>query len=97
MAEEKTKKESKVRRPTALKRDLQNEKRRLANRAFKAEVHTAVRSVEATLIKGEKNLIKEKLSEVFSLMDKGVKTGVFKMNKAGRDKSRLSKRIQAAL
>jgi small subunit ribosomal protein S20 len=97
MAEDKTKKERKPRRPTALKRDMQNEKRRLANRSFKAQVNTAVRSVETSLKKGEKTNLKEKLSEVFSLIDKGVKTGVFSMNKAGRDKSRLAKRAQASL
>lgn len=97
MADNKDKKEGKVRRPTALKRDMQSEKRRLANSAFKAEVNTAIRSLKATAKKGEKAALSEKLSAVYSLLDKGVKTGVFKLNKASRDKSRLTQSIQASL
>ena len=88
--EEKGKEEKKVKRPTAQKRDIQNEKRRLRNRVFKSEVRTAIRSLDECLTKGDKALVKEKLKEVYSLMDKGVKRGVFKLNKASRTKSRLA-------
>lgn len=90
MAKAATKPEKKVKRPTALKRDMQNEKRHERNKAFKSQVKTAIRSLKET--EGSKNeeLLKEKLSTVYSLMDKGVKRGVFKPNKASRTKSRLS-------
>lgn len=87
MAEEKDKK--KVRRPSAQKRELQHEKRRIQNKAFKAKVNTAVKSFQQAATKGDAS-VKEKLSEVFSLMDKGVKTGVFTSNKVGRVKSRFT-------
>jgi len=95
MAEEKPKKEgkegeAKQRRPTALKRDMQSERRRLANRAFKAEVSTAIRSLKESAQKGEKTQAKQKLTAVYSPLDKGTKTGIFKANKAARDKSRLA-------
>lgn len=81
----------KVKRPTALKRDMQNEKRRLRNKAFKSQVRRAVRSLNeaASQVKDEAEL-SEKLNKVYSLMDKGVKKGVFKRNKASRTKSRVS-------
>lgn len=85
----------KVKRPTALKRDIQNEKRRLINKAFKSKVRTAVRGFEESLTKGEPEAIKDKLNEVYSLMDKGVKKGIYKINKASRTKSRLTARVAA--
>lgn len=88
MAEEKKGKEKagKQRRPSALKRDIQSEKRRIRNKSFKAKVHTTLRDFQNSLSAGN---AKEKLDEVFSLMDKGVKIGVFKINKASRVKSRM--------
>ena len=83
----------KVKRPSALKRDMQNEKQRLANRSFRASVLTAVRLLETALSKKEgEEEIKAKIQQIYSLMDKGVKKGVFKPNKAARTKSRLSLR-----
>lgn len=93
MADNKDKKATKTKRPTALKRDMQSERRRLANKAFKAQVNTAIRALETTAEKGETAQVSEKLSAVYSLLDKGVKTGVFKLNKVSRDKSRLSKSL----
>ena len=90
MAEEKNTKKGKEKRPTALKRDLQNERKRLANRSFQAKVNTAIRSLRECIAKKDKTASQTQLSNVFSLMDKGVKTGMFKLNKASRTKSRLS-------
>lgn len=89
------KKSVKVRRPTALKRDLQNEKRRMRNRAFKSQVRTVIRNLEDTLEKKDVAAATEQLNNAYSLMDKGVKRGVFKLNKANRTKSRLAARVAA--
>ncbi len=86
------KKVQKVKRPTAEKRVLQNEKRRLVNKTFKATVRTAVRKFEESLTKKDESHSKEQLNEVYSLMDKAVKRGVFKSNKASRTKARLTAR-----
>jgi small subunit ribosomal protein S20 len=88
------KQEAKTKRPSALKRDLQNEKRRLRNRSHRSQVLTAIRSLTASVANKEPaESTKEKLNTVYSLMDKGVKKGVFKPNKAARTKSRLAARI----
>ncbi len=93
MAKQEEKK--KVKRPTALKRDLQNKKRRLNNKMYKSRVKTAIRKFQDSLIKGEEAVTKEQLNEVYSLLDKGVKKGVYKLNKASRTKSRLTVRAVA--
>jgi small subunit ribosomal protein S20 len=98
MAEEKApaakeKKEGKVKKPSALKRDLQSEKRRLSNRSYRATVLTSIRALETAITQKEApEVVKTKLNEIYSLMDKGVKSGVFKPNKAARTKSRLTAR-----
>lgn len=95
MAKEEAK-TAKVKRPTPLKRDAQNEKRRLQNKTFKSNIRSAVRKFEDVLPKGDEAAIREQLSAVYSLMDKGVKRGIFKLNKASRTKARLTARAAAA-
>ena len=95
MSEEKKANETILRKrtPSAKKRDLQGEKRRLHNNGLKTKVKTAIRSFEDALGAGNKTEAKKHLDLVYSLMDKGVKTNLFKMNKASRAKSRLSARV----
>jgi small subunit ribosomal protein S20 len=89
------KEEGKTRRPSALKRDLQNEKRRLRNRSYRSTVQTAIRTLDASLTQKEPSeAVKSKLNAIYSLMDKGVKKGVFKPQKAARTKSRLASRVK---
>jgi len=93
-AAEKKKAEGPQKRPSALKRDLQNEKSRLRNRAYRAKVLTAIRGLEQGIAQKEAaDALKQKLSSLFSLMDKGVKNGVFKVQKASRTKSRMAARL----
>jgi small subunit ribosomal protein S20 len=77
------KKGTKIKRPSAKKRDIQHTKRELQNRSFRSKARTAMRTLE------EKP---DHLNVVYSLLDKGVKKGVFKKNKANRLKSKLSKK-----
>ena len=91
MAEnKKDEKSKKEKRPTALKRDLQSLKNKARNRSFKASVATSIRSFKDSISKNEKETVKAKLNEVYSMLDKGVKKGVFKQNKASRVKSQMS-------
>lgn len=99
MAEEKApvakekKAEGKTKKPSALKRDLQSEKRRLRNRSYRASVLTSIRALETSISQKEApEVVKTKLNTLYSMMDKGVKSGVFKPNKAARTKSRLAAR-----
>ena len=94
MADDKKEKGKKARKPTAIKRDEQSIKRNLRNRSFRSKVTTAMRGFEDSLTKKDPSGAKAMLSDVFSLMDKGVKKGVYKINKANRVKSRLNARAK---
>jgi small subunit ribosomal protein S20 len=81
---------AKVKRASAQKRQIQSEKKRLQNKAYRSRVRTAIRQFrEGT---GQVEMAKKLvlLAEVASLMDKGVNKGIFKRNKANRVKSRLT-------
>ena len=93
MAEKKEAKKTK--RPTALKRDIQNVRRRQQNRIFKSQVRSAIRALKDGIAKNETASLPDLLNTAYSLMDKGVKNGVFKKNKADRTKSRLTANIAA--
>ena len=95
MAKQEEKKEKKVKRPTALKRDLQNSKRRLINKVYKSRVRTLIRAFQETIEKGDQAATTEKLNEVYSILDKCAKKGIFKLNKVSRTKSRLAARAVA--
>ena len=95
MAKQEEKVEKKVKRPTALKRDLQSKKRRMNNKIYKSRVRTAIRSFQDSVDKGEHTAATQKLNEVYSILDKCAKVGVFKLNKVSRTKSRLAARAVA--
>lgn len=85
---------AKVKRSSAQKRNLQSQRRRIANRSFRSEVLTAIRGVEKALSQKESTeILKDKLSGIYKLVDKGVKKGVYKQNKAARVKSRLALKV----
>jgi small subunit ribosomal protein S20 len=89
------KKEGKVRRPSAKKRDIQNNKRRLINKSFQSKTKKAIRTLRTAVQKKEEtSKIKSKLSLIHSLLDKGVKKGILKANLASRNKSRLAALLQ---
>jgi small subunit ribosomal protein S20 len=94
MADDK-KKVTKARRPSALKRDLQGEKRRLKNKTYKSTVSSAIKAFETSLSQKDTATIKKNLSLVCSLMDKGVKKGIYPQNKANRTKSNFAVRVPA--
>lgn len=91
------KKVVKVKRPTPLKRDDQAAKRRLINRDYRSRVRTTIRTLDEALEKKDSALSKEKLSEAYSIIDKCVKTGVYKANKGSRTKARLAARAASSL
>ncbi len=91
MADEKEKVAKK--RPTAQKRDITNEKKRLINKAFKSEVRTSQRDFQESLKGNDREAITARLSAFYSMMDKGVKRGIYTRNKAARTKMRAQKRV----
>ena len=90
MAEEGKSAPKKKKCPTAVKRMKQNKKQNLQNRSFKSRVRTAIRSFEKALSAKDKEQMQSALNSVYSLMDKGVKNGVYKKNKAARTKARIT-------
>ena len=83
----------KAKRPSALKRHIQSEKRRIRNKTFRSRVSTAIKALEKSMKSAE---AEGNLSEVYSLADKGVKKGILKANKAARIKSRMTKKATKA-
>lgn len=91
------KKEAKTKRPTAIKRDIQNEKRRLINKTFKSKTRSSLRALEEKIQEGNKDAAKAAAQDVYSLMDKGVKRKLFKQNKADRTKARAASKLASLL
>lgn len=93
--QEKSKAKPKVKRPTAKKRDIQAAKRQVENKAFKSRIRTAMRKFDESIVGKDKTAAQTSLHECYSLMDKGVKRGIYKQNKADRTKSRLTAKVPA--
>lgn len=66
----------KVKIPHAIKTHKQSLKRNAINRAFKSKVRTFINHFEAAIKSNSSaEILREKLNDVYSLMDKGVKRG----------------------
>lgn len=91
MAEEK-KDEKKLpnKKPTALKRHLQDEKKHLRNRTWKRKIQTVRAQFEK---EGSSEAKAPILKTFYSLLDKAVKNKVIKKGKATRLKSRFAKKV----
>lgn len=79
-----------------IKRNRQNEKRRLRNKAVRSEIKTRVGAVEACIAQGDGDLAEEKLRIAVKRIDKAAEKGIIHKNKAARLKSRLYKSAAAA-
>lgn len=90
MAEAEKKGPNKKKCPTALKRIKQSKVKNQKNSSFKSRVRTAIRSFETALSTKDQDKMQVALKAVYSLMDKGVKRGIYKENKAARTKSRMT-------
>lgn len=78
-----------------IKRNIQNQKRRLANVSFKSSLKTAIKKVETFVANGEKEKAAEALNYAFKKIDKSVSKGIHHKNYANRQKARLSKKVNA--
>ena len=77
-----------------IKRNRQNEKRRLRNRTFRGAARAAVRDARATIDKGKPD--EAVVLEAISRLDKAAEKCVIHKNNAARRKSRLMKALAAA-
>jgi len=76
-----------------MKRNLQNEKRRVANSAFRSGLKSAVKTVEVSVENNEKEAAVEALTVAFKKLDKALAKGIHNKNYVARNKSRLSKLV----
>lgn len=74
-----------------IKRNRQNEKRRLRNKAVRSELKTRTKNAEQAAETGEN--LEEATRLAMKRIDKAATKGVIHKNKAARDKSRLAKRL----
>ena len=82
---------------SAKKRILTAERNHDRNVAFKSAVKTAVKKVLESAAAKNQDAVKESLSNVYKLCDKGVSKGIFHKNTAARKKSRLTKAVNKLL
>jgi len=82
---------------SGLKRKRQNEVRRARNRAVRTRVRNAVKALRQAIGAGEAQTVKALLPKTISVIDVGVRKGVFHKNTAARLKSRLSTQAAAFL
>lgn len=78
-----------------IKRNRQNEKKRLANRVYHGSSRTAVQKARKALDGGNKEEAKALTLDAVSKLDKATAKGVLHKNNAARRKSRLMKRLAA--
>ena len=80
---------------SAKKRVRQNEKRRTVNRARKSQVKTLAKRFDEALTKGDTELASVELKALCRKLDKTAATSTMHKKTAARNKSRLSKRLNA--
>lgn len=81
---------------SAIKRNLQSQKRRLRNRVVKTRVKSVVKKVHATGQAGDAASLTEDLRIAQSVIDKAAKKGVLHKRTASRKISRLARRVGQA-
>lgn len=76
-----------------IKRNKQNEKRRLRNRGYRGAARIAVREARAAFENGSAEETKTAVLKAVSALDKAAEKGVIHRNNAARRTSRLMKRL----
>ena len=75
-----------------IKRNRQNEKRRIRNRNFRGSARTAVNQARAAFTENAPNT-KEAVLKAISVLDQAAERGVIHKNNAARRKGRLMKKL----
>jgi small subunit ribosomal protein S20 len=76
-----------------IKRNKQNEKRRLRNKSVKSSLKTAIRKFHQAAASGDTDSATELLRDATRRLDKAASKGVIHKNQAANRKSRLMKRL----
>ena len=80
---------------SAIKRDKQNQQRRLINQMNRQKLKTQLKKLKAAISEGQSDEAQAVLSKTFSVIDRSVQKGVIKSNAARRYKSRINRRVNA--
>jgi small subunit ribosomal protein S20 len=80
---------------SAIKRNKQNEKRRLRNRVYRGAARTLVTKANNAIVTGEAETSKVAVAQAIKALDKAAEQGVIHKNNAARRKSRLMKRLNS--
>jgi len=78
-----------------IKRNRQNEKRRLQNRVYRGTARKAVRNTLVAIETGEPEDARSKAMAALKALDKAAAKGVIHKNNAARRKSRLMKQLNS--
>lgn len=78
-----------------IKRNKQNEKRRLRNRVYRGSARIAVRNARSAMETGNAEETQASLMQAISALDKAAEKGVIHKNNAARRKGRLMKAMAA--
>ena len=76
-----------------IKRNRQNEKKRVNNRVFRGTARTFVQKARVALAGTDQETSVEAVRQAISALDKAAEKGVIHKNNAARRKSRLMKRL----
>jgi small subunit ribosomal protein S20 len=77
-----------------IKRNRQNEARRVRNKKVRSSLKTRVKRFEDALSSGDSDAAAAEYRETTQALDKAVSKGVIHKNKAANKKSRLARRLQ---
>jgi len=78
---------------SAIKRNKQNEKRRIQNRVVRGSTRTQVKKAKEAMADGDKDTAVLQINEAVKKLDRAVSKGVIHKNNAARRKSRLFKQL----
>lgn len=78
---------------SAIKRNRQNEKRRLQNRIVRGSTRTQVKKAKEVMAEGDKDAAIMEVNEAVKKLDRAASKGVIHKNNAARRKSRLFKQL----
>jgi len=78
---------------SSVKRERQNEKRRMRNRSYKSKTRTLIRKAFVTIEEGNFDQAKAATDDAIKSLDKAAAKGAIHKNNASRRKSRLMARL----
>lgn len=78
-----------------IKRNKQNEKRRVRNRVYAGRARTYIKKARLAIEDGKQEQAAEATRQAISALDKAAEKGIIHKNNAARRKSRLMKHLAA--